>query len=70
MSKLTASDIMSWAMVNMWSEGHEGLYGVRYGRDPVNDFGQIKGTRDEAIEDELEGHNYFEKAFPCLFPYG
>jgi hypothetical protein len=57
-------------MVNMWMEGHEGLYGVCHGHDPVNDFGRVGGTRDEVIEDKLHGQNYFEKAFPCLFPWG
>ncbi|KAF9239984.1 hypothetical protein BU15DRAFT_24500, partial [Melanogaster broomeanus] len=43
--------------------GNEGGYAVRHGTQPVSDFatvGETDGERD----------NLFEKAFPCLFPYG
>ncbi|KAG1816359.1 uncharacterized protein BJ212DRAFT_1480806 [Suillus subaureus] len=55
MSKLTATELMSWGLSNLWNEGKEG-----------GDFPPDKKHSAEAEEN----HNFFEKAFPCLFPYG
>ncbi|KAK7679205.1 hypothetical protein QCA50_017783 [Cerrena zonata] len=44
----------------MWSEGREGMYAAQHSRDPVRDF--------PPVERELD--NYWEKAFPILYPYG
>ncbi|KAK6984419.1 hypothetical protein R3P38DRAFT_2575984, partial [Favolaschia claudopus] len=49
-------------------KGKEGGYAVRHGRHPVSDFGR---PRKEATEPaDPDRANLFEKAFPCLFPYG
>ena len=61
---------MSWGLLNTWRDGKEGGYAVRHGQRPVRDFGQIYGTRDEACQDAMHGSNFFEKAYPCLFPWG
>ena len=66
LSKVTASELMAWGLANLWKQGDEDGYCVRHGRQPVNDFGCPR--RDE--EANGDRHNYFEKAFPCLFPYG
>jgi hypothetical protein len=66
LTSLSASELMSWGLVNLWSEGGEGAYAVRHGRRPVGDFGRPQ--RGEAFDPERD--NFFEKAFPCLFPYG
>ncbi len=68
-SSLTASELMMWGLVNMWKEGKEGGYSVRHGSKPVNTFGRPRQGED--IPDAGPNRpNFFEKAFPCLFPYG
>ena len=61
---------MTWGLVNLWKEGKEGGYAVRHGRQPVSDFGRPQNGKEP---ENIPGHrraNFFEKAFPCLFPYG
>ena len=60
------SKLMAWGLANLWKEGKEGGYGVRHSHQPVNDFGcpQPGEQADENCP------NFFEQAFPCLFPYG
>ncbi|KIJ13524.1 hypothetical protein PAXINDRAFT_13640 [Paxillus involutus ATCC 200175] len=71
MSTMTASELMAWGLSNLWKEGREGGYAVRHGRHPVNDFGQPhQNEQSEAGEAEQNQPNFFEKAYPCLFPYG
>lgn len=57
---------MLWGLSNLWKDGKEGGYSVHHGHCPVNDFGQPQ--RGEAVNPECP--NFFEKAYPCLFPYG
>nr|VWO93936.1 Vacuolar protein sorting-associated protein 4 [Ganoderma boninense] len=59
LTKLTANDLMMWGLSNLWKSGEEGGYAARHGRTPVNEFGR-----------ENPEANLFERAFPCLFPYG
>jgi hypothetical protein len=66
LTKLTANELMSWGLINLWNEGEEGAYAVRYGRQLVRDFGRPR--IGEVIDSNRD--NFFEKAFPCLFPYG
>ncbi|OCH83703.1 hypothetical protein OBBRIDRAFT_742815 [Obba rivulosa] len=59
---------MLWGLSNLWAEGKEGGYAVRHSHRPVNDFGRPRTSENSPTESaEL---NFFEKAFPCLFPYG
>lgn len=67
MANVSANELMMWALSNLWKEGKEGGYAVQHGRQPVNDFGQRRGARSGTEEDE---GNFFERTFPCLFPYG
>jgi hypothetical protein len=54
-------------------EGKEGGYVVRHGWQPVSDFGQPRAgdnSSNSKIIADGDWPNYFERAFPCLFPYG
>jgi hypothetical protein len=61
---------MLWGISNLWKDGEEGTYAVRHGRRPVRDFGKTHRSREEAQRDAEFSSNFFEKAFPCLFPWG
>ena len=58
--------MMMWALSNLWEKGREGGYVIRHGHRPVRDFADSH-RGDDADSTRL---NFFEKAFPCLFPYG
>ncbi|KAI0349342.1 hypothetical protein OH77DRAFT_1582337 [Trametes cingulata] len=63
LSRMTANELMAWGLANLWSNSKEGLYGVRYARQPT--------TAPTVLPpDSSPLPNYFERAFPCLFPYG
>ena len=66
MSKLTASELMIWALSNLWKQGKEGGYFIWHGQQPVNDFGHP--CADEPCTPKCL--NFFARAFPGLFPYG
>jgi len=57
---------MLWGLANLWKEGDEGGYAVQHSRQPVSDFGKPR----QGEEGGADRPNYFEKAFPCLYPYG
>ena len=57
---------MAWGLSNLWQEGGEGTYAVRHGKRAVNDFGRPQPGE----EVDMDRPNFFENAFPCLFPYG
>jgi hypothetical protein len=57
--------MMKWALSNLWKGGDEGGYVVRHGHRPVRDYGTSSNSQGEENQS-----NYFEEAFPCLFPYG
>ena len=66
MTTVTSNELMLCGLANLWKEGRESEYAVRHGHRPVRDFGRrLPGEKDTG-----DGHNFFEKAFPCLFPYG
>lgn len=64
LTRLTASDLLLWGLSNLWKSGKEGGYAARHGQEPVNDFGRRRDENGESTP------NLFERAFPCLFPYG
>ncbi|KIK19190.1 hypothetical protein PISMIDRAFT_85286, partial [Pisolithus microcarpus 441] len=71
MTTITASEMMAWGLANLWDDGREGGYAVRHGGKPVNDFGRPrKCARKDADGESPTDDNFFEKAYPCLFPYG
>ncbi|KIK18418.1 hypothetical protein PISMIDRAFT_109548 [Pisolithus microcarpus 441] len=71
MSTVTANEMMSWGLSNLWSEGKEPPYAVRHSGQPVSDFGRPwKANNVSSGEETGKETNFFEKAYPCLFPYG
>ena len=67
LSNVTANELMKWGLANLWKDGHEGGYAVRHGPQPISDFPPREAGDGECPTDQP---NFFEKAFPCLYPYG
>lgn len=65
MTEITASETTIRAMMNLWNKDEEGPYAIRHGYRPVSDF-----PDQSASHDGNHGSNVYEKAFPCLYPYG
>jgi hypothetical protein len=64
LTNVTANELMAWGIENLnGNRDKEGSYAVRHGNQPVADFAPLR-----EIDEDRE--NLFEKAFPCLFPYG
>jgi len=64
MTKITANNLMQWGMANLLQEQKE-IYAIRHSGQPVSDFPpQQKGNHTYSVP------NFFERAFPCLYPYG
>ncbi|KIK18505.1 hypothetical protein PISMIDRAFT_49248, partial [Pisolithus microcarpus 441] len=72
MTTITAQEMMAWGLSNLWvEEGREGAYAVRHGDCPVNDFGWPRKNAASVAEDVSDKQtNFFERAYPCLYPYG
>lgn len=68
MTSVPGSELMLHGLANLWKEGSEGGYSVRYGRQPVSDFGRPQKGEIRAYNPRA--HNFWEKAYPCLYPYG
>ncbi|KAG9093512.1 hypothetical protein FS749_014256 [Ceratobasidium sp. UAMH 11750] len=66
MTKTSTRDIMASGLLNLQGHGDEGAYAVRHG-GLVNTFGQPPAG---APPPDPNRHNYWEKAFPLLYPYG
>ncbi|KAJ3538129.1 hypothetical protein NM688_g6564 [Phlebia brevispora] len=67
LSKVTASELMQWGLANLAHTGGEPAYAVRHSRMPVSDF---PPRRSDSGEEHENVPNFFERAFPCLYPYG
>lgn len=84
LSNVSPSELMAWGLANLWQEGREGGYVVRHGGRPVRDFGlganearasfqgqsTPQGPGGNAADSSTNRDNFWEKAFPTLFPYG
>ncbi|THG93643.1 hypothetical protein EW026_g7647 [Hermanssonia centrifuga] len=71
LTKMSSSELMMWGLANLWKDGGEGGYSVRHGRQPVRDFAPRTAVdATDTDDDQPPSLNYFERAFPCLFPYG
>ncbi|KAI6116441.1 hypothetical protein F5141DRAFT_1062492 [Pisolithus sp. B1] len=71
MSSITAWEMIAWGLSNLWEEGREGAYAVRHGDWPVSDFGRVqKNSKDLGGDGSENEINFFEQAYPSLFPYG
>ncbi|KAI0076309.1 hypothetical protein K474DRAFT_1598157 [Panus rudis PR-1116 ss-1] len=63
LTEVSSHDMLLRGLVNLWREGKEGGYVVQHGRKPVSDFPALNAT-------EGGPNNFWERAFPMLFPYG
>lgn len=70
LTKLTGNELMKWGLLNLWNTSEEGAYAVRHGKDAVNDFGRPHKGKPDGIDRTATGKNFFERAFPILFPFG
>lgn len=61
---LTTKDMMTWALSNTEENSKEFAYAVWYRNKPVSTFGAMCNSN----EDPSNKENYFEKAFPILYP--
>jgi hypothetical protein len=66
LSKLSANNVMSWGMSNIWRNEVERGYIIRHGQKPVWDFPESSKDNNKGLEEEI----FFKKAYPCLFPWG
>jgi Helitron helicase-like domain at N-terminus len=64
-SRITATEASVRAMINLWNQNSEGPYGIRHGYRPVSDFPSAAHSGEGEKSSKL-----FERAFPCLYPYG
>jgi hypothetical protein len=62
--------MIMWGLADLWKQGREGGYSVRHGTRPVRDFAHPLPNRDLAESINGDNENFFEKAFPSLYPYG
>lgn len=68
LTKVTTSELMNWGLQNMWkqTDDSEWGYAVRHGA-LVNTFGRPMKGQGPA---DPNRRNYWEAAFPLLYPYG
>jgi hypothetical protein len=69
LSNISSEDLMAMAMINTWNE-KEGGYLVRHGSKPLRDFGRPSKAQTHPSSIQVEAGNLFERAYPCLYPYG
>ncbi|TFY67448.1 hypothetical protein EVJ58_g1608 [Rhodofomes roseus] len=69
LSQISLPELMQWGLENLSSNGAEGRYLVSHGRRPVADFTRQSDLPGGAVSEEDEP-NFWEKAYPVLFPYG
>ncbi len=65
LTKVSSHELMLWGLANLWKDGQEGGYAIRHSRQPVRDLPPVRNS----VEEPGSAENFFEKAFPCLFPY-
>ena len=70
-SSLSSESLMSTAMINACLDNDdETAYLIQYGSKPLRDFGQPSKSQAEAGTANDDEGNLFERAYPCLYPYG
>jgi hypothetical protein len=65
-TKIPSSDLMTWGLRNLYQRTEEDAYAVRHGA-PVSTFGQPPAG---AVAQDPDRPNFWERAFPLLYPYG
>ncbi|THH14530.1 hypothetical protein EW146_g5811 [Bondarzewia mesenterica] len=68
LTNVTANELMLYGLSNLWNDGVEGGYAIKHGKQPVKDYGRPRPNEPHTYNPN--GSNFFEKAFPALFPYG
>ena len=72
--RIAAAELMAQAVQNLDRDGgnaQELAYGIIHSTQPVQDFGRPRGERVRIIENPDDTKkNFFERAYPDLFPYG
>ena len=66
-SNITANELMKWRLANLWKDDHEREYGVWHRHQLVSNFPLYDTGGNECPTHQP---NFFEKAFPCLYPCG
>jgi len=62
LSRVSTSELMNYALANIFDASKEGSYAVRHSMQPINDFSE--NAR------QTGNMNPLAAAFPILFPYG
>lgn len=63
---VSSQEMQLRGLINMWERGEEGAYLVQHSQKPAPDFpSHQKFSTNLVVKD-----NYWEMAFPTLFPYG
>jgi Helitron helicase-like domain at N-terminus len=71
LTNITSSELLESGLSNMCASSEEPGYFVRHSRKPVNDFGRPpKNNLGPGMINGVDRPNLFERAFPCLYPYG
>ena len=66
-----SEDLLSTAIVNACLDAeNEPGYLIRHGSKPMRDFGRPVKSHDQRSGNGDDDGNLFEKAYPCLYPYG
>ncbi|KAI6141568.1 hypothetical protein EDD17DRAFT_261679 [Pisolithus thermaeus] len=65
MSMITAREMLSWGLRNLWENGREGAYAVRHGNQPVSDFGRPQRSAGEDCSgDHCKRDVFLRKSIP------
>lgn len=67
LTDVSASELMKWGLANLQSASDEADYAVRHSRLPVRDY---PPSTDDLAPDPRPRDDFFERAFPVLYPYG
>ncbi|KIY53331.1 hypothetical protein FISHEDRAFT_63402 [Fistulina hepatica ATCC 64428] len=76
LQNITTSELMQWGLKNMLNDEEdvdEKGYFIRHSGKPVSDFGRVprmEGITRFDTQPHFDAKNYFEQAFPVLYPYG
>lgn len=65
LDRISANDLLAVGLSNLWEPGLEGAYAVKHGNRPVSTFGYNPNSSYDT-----PANNYWERAFPTLYPYG
>jgi hypothetical protein len=70
LTSVSSSELLRNGLSNLSLDTREPPYAVRHGMRPVSDFPVREAESDSSPSPTVTSHRLFERAFPCLFPYG